>query len=918
MWRHIQSWFTNIITRNDRIENELADELEFHIQMRADQAQSRGLSRSEALRQARIELGNPENIKEDARDVSSGAWGAWIDPLLQDMRYGLRMLCKHPGVTMIGVVSMAVGIGVCTYFFSQFNAMVLRPLPGVRAPHALVASNESFSYPVFERFRDLEAIADAATAYIGPVPFNVAFENGLDPESGGARTFGHLVSPDYFSVLGVTPAAGRFFSPETERIGSEEAVVISDRFWRRRLDADPGAVGRTLRISGGSATIVGIAPDGFRGVFPVRPADIFVPVTAGPSVAPELRGDILQDPEADRFQVVLRLASGVSMSAAEAALDTVARSRDAARTDIDDEMRREGRQVTLLRAGRVGRLTTRELWLVVGLNGLLFGLVLSLACANLAGLLTARAGERRREMALRMAVGAGRGRLIRQLLTESVMLALAGGIAGVIFSYGLVRAAESVTAATATPFEMDLRIDPTVCLFVTVVAVLAGVGIGLVPAFAATSRGVTAILKSGWLAPLRSYRRFGFRNLFVGYQVAVSAMLLLVVGYLVIGFQRFGGIDPGFDTAGLAIFEIDPARDGYPPAQAGVMFEEIPQELSELGAVAAATIADRAPLGNVFGSAAQSDFRVSTGAAAAGGSPAIESVARQHVGSDYFATLGVPVVLGREFTKRDHEQQRASGANETMATPVVVNQTASRRLFGDDAPIGQPLRASDRRYVIVGVVQDSRPSFLTADPVPTVFLPLPDARRDGGPTTATTVLVRGVAGLDSIDTARRELARLHPDLTIFNVRTMNEHLDRFNRMIWFNSSQFGGLGVFGLVLASIGLASVTAYAVARRRKEVAIRLALGAGRSDVLRLVLREGTVLVVAGAMFGCAGAFWLSRLLSSLLVDFARVFAVSAGDPLLLAGVPALLVGITFLFCYFPARRVIRLDPATTLRAE
>ena len=907
MWRTLRRRF---IAR-ERYASEINAELEFHVQMRADELQEGGLSRPAALRQARVELGNPETIRQDVRNAG---FGAWIEPLFQDVRFGLRMLRKRPGVTLIGAASLAVGIGVCTFFFAQFNAMVLRPLPGARAPHELVATRESFSYPTFERFRELEAL-EAAAAYVGPAPFNVAFENGPDSESGGARVFGHLVSPDYFSVLGVVPAAGRFFSPETERIGSEAVVVIGGRFWRRRLNADPEAVGRTLHVNGRTATIVGVAPDGFRGVFPVNPADVFLPVTAGGSAAPELQGDVLRDAEADRFQVVARLASGVSMASAEAALDTVARGRDAASAGVDDEIRREGRQVTLLHAGRVGRLTTRQLWLVVGLNGLLVALVLSLACANLAGLLIARAEDRRREMAFRFAVGAGRGRLIRQLLTECVMLALAGGVAGVFFSWLLVRAAESVTAAAAVPFEMNLRIDPAVCLFVAAVAVAAGVGIGLAPAFAATRRGVTDVLKSGFPASLRGYRRFGFRNLFVGYQVTVSVMLLLVVGYLVIGFQRFSGVDPGFDTAHLTMFEIDPARDGYSPPQAAEMLEEIPERLGALGAVAAAAVAGRAPLGDVFGSAAgRSGFRVSTAASAAGAPPVEESVARRRVGAGYFATLGVPVVRGREFAKRDQERSE----NETTPTPAVVNRTLARRLFGGDSPVGQPLRSADRRYVVVGVAQDSRSSFLDADPAPTMFLPFPETRPGGGPPRAATVLVRGVAGLDSIDAARRELARFHPDLTLFNVRTVNEHLERFDRMIWFNSGQFGGLGLFGLALASIGLASVTAHAVARRRKEIGIRRALGAGRSDVLRLVLREGAVLAATGAVFGCAGAFLLARSLSSLLADFARMFAASTGDPLLLVGVPTLLIGIVFLFCYVPARRAAGIEPASALRAE
>ena len=235
MWRTLRRRF---IAR-DQYASEIKAELEFHVQMRADELQEGGLPRQEALRQARVELGNPETIRQDVRNAG---FGAWIEPLFQDVRFGLRMLGKRPGVTLIGAASLAVGIGVCTFFFSQFNAMVLRPLPGARAPRELAATRESFSYPTFERFRELQEISEAA-AYVGPVPFNVAFENG----SGGARVFGHLVSPDYFSVLGVVPAAGRFFSPETERVGSEAVVVVSDPFWRRRLNADPEAVGGTLR-----------------------------------------------------------------------------------------------------------------------------------------------------------------------------------------------------------------------------------------------------------------------------------------------------------------------------------------------------------------------------------------------------------------------------------------------------------------------------------------------------------------------------------------------------------------------------------------------------------------------------------------------------------------------------------------------
>ena len=520
MWVRLRFWFAALV-RRARFEREIADELAFHLRARADEWQRRGLSPPAARRRARMELGNVEGIKDDLRDVR---FGRWLAPLRQDLRYGFRMLRVRPGLTIIGVTSLAVGIGASTFFFSQFNAMVLRPLPGARDPAALVAIGEPLSYPAFERVRELEETVEAAAAYIGPVAFTVVVDGTA---AGGERAFGHHVSPDYFATLGVRPTVGRLFGPEIERVGSEPVVVVSHQFWTSRLDADPGAVGRALRVNGRSATLVGVAAEGFRGVFPVNPADIFVPVTAGASFAPELGGDILTDPGRNWFQVVVRLASEVSMRTAEAAFDTVTRATELSRPDIE-ERRREGRLVSLLPAGGVGRLTTEQRGRMVALYGLLGGLVLSLACANLAGLLLARAGERRREMAVRLALGAGRARLVRQLLTESVLLGLGGGVAGLLVAHWLIRAFDSVNSAAmaSSSFEMELRVDPTVALFTAGLAVVAGVAVGLAPALAATRvgrTGVSARLRGGAQVPLSAYRRFGVRNLFIGYQMAVCA-----------------------------------------------------------------------------------------------------------------------------------------------------------------------------------------------------------------------------------------------------------------------------------------------------------------------------------------------------------------------------------------------------------
>ncbi|MDE0217629.1 MAG: ABC transporter permease [Spirochaetaceae bacterium] len=915
MWTRLRLWFAALYRRT-RFEHQLDDELAFHMQSRAEEWERRGLSAAAARRRARIEFGNVERIKEETRDVRLGAW---LELLGQDLRYGFRVLRAHPGITAVGVTSLALGMAVCIYMFLRLDAGVLRPLPGARDPGSLVAIDLRLSYPAFERIREADDVVEAATAYLGPAPFTVAIGREA---GGGERVFGHLVSPDYFEALGVAPAAGRLFAPGTERVGSEPVVVVSERFWRRRLDADPGAVGRSLRVNGRSVTLAGIAANGFQGVFPVNPAEIFVPVTAGAALLPELEGNALSDPTAERFEVVARLASGVSTQTAEAALDATVRAHE---PPIEvGESRREGPRVQLFPAGRAARVPPAELRLMLGVNGLLVGLVLSLACANLAGLLLARAGKRRREMAVRFALGASRWRLVRQLLAESVLLALGGVAAGLVLSYWLNAVVESAGAANPFPFEVDLRAGPTLWLFVLSLAVLTGTGLGLAPALAATRGardGVTRSLQGGPPSALVRYRRFGVRNLFVTYQVAVALMLLLTIGQLAVGYQRFSGIDAGFDTAELTLFAVDPGRDGYTPAQSAALLDELSGQLAALPEVRSAALAERAPVGAAagFGGVA-SDVRVSTSTAQADAPRTFHSIALEYVGVRYFETLGVPVVRGRALTERDLAAGGLGEGARAAETAVVINQTAEQQIFGPGGAIGRRLRTDDDGggYVVVGVVPDIRPAFLAAAAVATAFVPMSAAGGGRASSPETTVLVRGMSGGGAMAAVRGDLERTHPRLTIFDARTMDEHLERFERLIRLGVGQLAGLSLFGLVLAAIGLTGVTSYAVTRRRKEIGIRLALGARRSHVLWLILRESTFLVVAGALLGATGAFALSRVLSALAADLAQILATVIGDPVMIIGGPALLAAAALVASAVPACRSVRIDPTSTLRAE
>ena len=914
MWTRLRLWFA-ALSRRTRFEHQLDDELAFHLQSRAEEWERRGLSAAAARRRARIEFGNVERIKEETRDVRLGAW---LELLRQDLRYGFRVLRAHPGVTAVGVASLALGMAVCIYMFLRLDAGVLRPLPGTRDPGSLVAIDARLSYRAFERIREADDIVEAATAYLGPTPFTVAVGREA---GGGERVFGHLVSPDYFEALGVAPAAGRLFAPGTERVGSEPVVVVSERFWRRRLDADPGAVGRTLRVNGRSVTLAGIAANGFQGVFPVNPAEIFVPVTAGPALSPELEDGVLSDPTAERFEVVARLAGGVSMQTAEATLDTTVRAQEPT-LDVA-ERRREGPRVRLIPAGRAARVPPAELRLMLGVNGLLVGLVLSLACANLAGLLLARAGKRRREMAVRFALGASRRRLVRQLLTESMLLALGGVAAGLVLSYWLNAFVESAGAADPFPFEVDLRAGPTLWLFVMSLAVLTGTGLGLAPALAATRGardGVTGSLQGGPPSALAGYRRFGVRNLFVTYQVAVALMLLLTIGQLAVGYQRFSGIDAGFDTADLTLFAVDPGRDGYAPAQSAALLDELSGQLAALPDVRSAALAERAPVvaATGFGGVA-SDVRVSTSIAQTDAPRTFHSIALEHVGVRYFETLGVPVVRGRALTERDLAGGGLGEGARTAETAVVINQTAEQQIFGRGGAIGRRLRTEDDGdYVVVGVVSDIRPAFLAAAAVAKAFAPMSAAGVGRASSPETTVLVRGMPGGGAMAAVRGDLTRTHPRLTIFDARTMDEHLERFERLIRIGVGQLAGLSLFGLVLAAIGLTGVTSYAVTRRRNEIGIRLALGAGRPHVLWLVLRESTYLVAAGALLGATGAFAASRVLSALAADLAQILATVIGDPVMLVGGPALLAAAALVASAVPAWRSVRIDPTSTLRAE
>jgi macrolide transport system ATP-binding/permease protein len=629
-------------------------------------------------------------------------------------------------------------------------------------------------------------------------------------------------------------------------------------------------------------------------------------------VAPELGDDLLHRRDLETFRMVLRLTNGVTVPAADAALDAVTRALDRQMPDPDRDRDRQRRQLRLMPAGTIMLVTPEQRAFVYSFNFVLWALVLTLLCANLANLLLARGSQRRREIAIRLAAGASRARLIRQFLTECILLSLAGGLAGIVLAYWIGHMMSSLQMPSPTPVRMDLHPDLGVLAFTLAISFVAGVAFGLAPALSSVSTDIGLVLKEGARPPRRGYRRFGLRNLFVVSQVAASLMLLLVTGYLVTFFGPGTRLDPGFDTTNLDLFSIDPARDGYSAERSEALFSKLPEELSRVRGVRAVALTGGVPFANL--AADQPNTHVSASTGGGEGREVRSGVFRERIGADYFATLGVPLERGREFDRRDQQSDAPPGT----ITPAVINQSAARALFGTDNPIGRRIREDGASYTVVGVTHDVRSGFLPPKPVATLFLPLTAGRFVQSRVPRATVLVRGTAGAATLAAVREELASLHPDLTVFNAQTMREKLGQMNAFIVWTSAVYAVLGMFAVLLACVGLGGVTAYAVMHRRKEIGIRMALGARSGQVSWLVLREGTALVAAGSLLGLGGGAAIARAASSFDAALAGAFQVRPNGLLMVAGASLLLAGLTLLACYLPARRATRIDPVAALREE
>jgi len=829
----------------------------------------------------------------------------YLAEMRRDMRYALRALIKSPGFALVGIISMGLGIGLTTNVYSSKWQVITRELPAAANARRLVMPEKPVSYYYVEQYRDQRNLFAGVAAFQTGVPFNVTYQGGMSAKP--ERVFGQLVSAEYFSVLGVQPQRGRVLSAALDHPGDAPVVVISDRFWRNRLNSSPDAVGHTLRLNGQPATIVGITPRDFNGALSLNPSELFVPITVPATLAPELANDVLHQRNAREFMALMCLAPDVTIDSAEAALDAITRRLDeqdpSAPAPID-----RSKRVTLIPAGTSVPIPRELKPVLMGFFVALMGLILTLACMNLANMLMARGANRRKELAIRLAVGASRFRLVRQMMSEGILLSLLGGIAGFALAFGLGVLNSRFTPPSAVPVDSNFHLDWRAGVFAFTLALVCGIGFSLAPALQATKADVTPALKEGSALQLPGYRRFGLRNLLMVTQVASSLMLLLITGFLVIGFSKSSSILTRFDPHTMLLMSIDPVREGYAPEKAQALFENLPERLRANGSIRSVTLAAQTP----FSIEDDEDAAVQVTAEPRGAARVQRPAIEETVGAGYFAALNETMLAGREFS--EHDQRSQADGSETL--PVILNESVARGLFGNGNALGERIRDDKQSYEIVGVVHDLGNGLGLAQSI--IYLPLTQRNFARPPADGMTIMVRADAGTDALSAIRGEIASIDPKLTIFNVQTLSEFLDRSRAATRFSIQTYAGIGIFGLVLAAIGLAGVTAYAVAQRRKEIAIRSAVGASRGQLLRLVLREGTTLIGTGTILGFLGAVVMARILSALTNIFAEAVRVGTDDPRLLVGAPLLLASVAMLACYLPARRSMQIDPMKVLREQ
>ena len=906
--------------RKAEVERELDEELRFHLEKETEQNLARGMDPEEARRAALVSFGGVERVKEESRDVRGFRF---FEELWQDLRFGARMLLKKPGFTSIAVLTLALGIGANTAIFSLVNEVLLKMLP-VRHPEQLVLLDwrtggqfifgsmsgsitrepetglrvgSSFSYPAFEQFRSHTRTLSDVFAFAPLSQLNVNVDGQAEIASG------QLVSGGFYSGLGVQPTVGRVIALDDDQDSANPVVVFSYHYWRSRFGLDPDVVGKTISVNGVPFNIIGVTPAQFYGGLEVGSSpDLSLPMMAQARLNPGTP-DRSEAKEGWNWwvQVLGRLKPGVSAEAVRAELEggfqqsalegwqavpTALRPPDYGPRELPElRVSSGGRGLAYLREGYEYPL--RMMLIVVGL-------VLLIACANIANLLLTRAAARRQEMAVRLALGASRLRLIRQLLTESVLLAVLGAALGWLLAWWAKDLLLLWHPSGSGQLQAHLEMDWRVFGFTAAVALLTGILFGLAPALSATRVELTPVLKENARGAKGSLSRFG-KSLVVA-QVAVSLLLLVGAGLFIRTLHNLQSVDLGFNPENLLLFRVDPRLKGYKGEEVGRLCEQMVERFEAIPGVRSATLSEYALL--------TSSGRIGP-AYVEGRAPlsrAENNVYQQRARWNYFEVMQIPLLAGRALTPQD------DGRAPKVA---VINQAMARKFFGEENAVGrrfgfQPEKGGE--VEVVGVVRDAKYQNPRQEPPSVAYIPY----MQESPGRATfAVRTAGDPG-QVVEAIRKAVREVDKDLPVFAVKTQvelaDEALGQERLFAWLT----GVFGLLALLLASIGLYGVMSYAVAERTHEIGLRMALGASRGHILRKVIGQGTFLTIIGIIIGLASALALTRFVTSYL------FGVSAMDPPTFVAIGVLLAVIALVACYLPARRASKVDPMTALRYE
>ena len=820
-----------------------------------------------------------------------------MENLIKDIRYGVRTFMKNPGVTLVAVVTLALGIGANTAIFSGVNAFLMRPLPVPNA-HELIRTMEvaddrgltdEFSYPDFVDFRN------QSTSFTGLSAEDMV-QAAINSENQNDVIWGQVVSANYFDIMQVTPILGRAFLPEEDKTaGNSPVVVLSHSFWQRRMGSDPNIVGKTVQLNNRAYQVIGVGPDYFHGSKFALSMDFWVPI----SMAEELRRNpgILADRGSHWMGVVGRLKPGVSMDQASAEMSAIAKRLNEAYPDN--------------RAGTTGAKVMGEVdgrfedmggvFKSAGAIAMaIAGLILLIACANVANLMLARAAARRKEIGIRLALGANRARLVRQLLTESLLLSLFGGALGLLFAFWVSDLMTGFVPVLEYNFINDFfALDSRALVFNLVVSVATGLVFGLAPAWQSSNPDMVPVLKGDPEAAQRGKRRaFGLRNVLVVAQVSLSLVVLVCGGLFIKSFRRAQAMDPGFDNPNGLIVSLSPQLIGYDDEQSRNFYKQLGERVSHVPGVEAAAFARTLPLGD---SSNSNGPILKEGETLARGSSG-RNIMTNIVSPGFFKTMQIPILEGRDFDDRDQQKTQRV---------IIVNQRMAQTLWPGESAIGKRIfigAESRDALEVVGVVKTGKYRTLAEDPRPFFYYAMGQLR----PRTMALVMRSNVDPRSLVSAIRGEVGALDPRVPLSGVKTMDEHK---TYALWapnMAASFSLAFGVVAILLSAVGLYSVMAYVVSQRTREVGIRMALGANRADVLRMITRQGMRLAAIGVGIGLVLSLALAQVLSSLLIG------VSGYDVTIFVLVPALLAMVALVACYLPARRATKVDPLVALRYE